>query len=456
MSGTDAREMTLFAFLWNTGAHVAGWRHPSAGNEGLHSLAFFQHLATVAERGKLDAIFFADSQGFHRVAGRDAFSRTDLVKLEPLTLLAALAATTRHIGLVATASTTYSQPYTLARQFASIDHLSRGRAGWNIVTSTAENEAHNFGLDKNYGHAERYERATEFVEVVQGLWDSFEDDALLRDKASGRYLDPQRLHGLGHAGKFLTVSGPLNIARPPQGHPVLVQAGSSDTGRHFAARFAEAIFTSHPVIDSAREFYRDIKTRVAGAGRDPRHVKVLASVQPIIGSTEAEARALEAELDALVHIDLAVATLGNFLGGIDLSGHPLDGPLPPIPETENARSTRARVLDWAEREHLTIRQIAQRVAAQRTSKNIVGTPEQIADVLCTWFREGAADGFIVGAPILPAGLEVFVTEVVPILQRRGVFRGDYRGATLRENLGLPRPANLFQAHPERHVEPDIW
>lgn len=452
----NLRQMNLFAFLWNTGAHVAGWRHPTAGTEGLHSLAFFQRLATAAERGKLDAIFFADSQGFHRVAGKDAFSRTDLVKLEPLTLLAALAATTEHIGLVATASTTYSLPYTLARQFASIDHLSRGRAGWNIVTSTAENEAHNFGLPNNYGHAERYERATEFVEVVRALWDSVEDGALLRDKSSGRYLDPERLHGLGHTGKYLSVSGPLNIGRPPQGHPVLVQAGSSDTGRHFAAQFAEAIFTSHPAIDSARTFYTEIKTLIAGAGRDPAHVKVLASIQPIIGSTETEARALEQELDALVHIDLAVSTLGNFLGGIDLSGHPLDGPLPPIPETENARSTRARVLDWVEREQLTIRQIARRVAAQRTSKNIVGTPEQIADVMSTWFHEGAADGFIVGAPILPASLDAFIDEVVPILQRRGLFRRDYRGSTLREHLGLPRPPNIFRSHPERHVEPEIW
>ena len=456
MPTAPAREMNLFAFLWNNGAHVAGWRHPSAGTEGLHNLAFFQKLAATAERGKFDAVFFADSQGFHRVAGRDAFSRTDLVKLEPLTLLAALAASTRRVGLVATASTSYGLPYTLARQLASIDHLSDGRAGWNIVTSTAENEAHNFGLDHNRGHADRYARATEFVEVVQGLWDSFEDDALPRDQASGRYLDPTKLHALGHAGAHFKVSGPLNIARPPQGHPVLVQAGSSDTGRQFAARFAEAVFTSHPAIESAQAFYRDMKSLVAAGGRDPDHVKVLASVQPVIGATESEARALEAELDALVHIDLAVSTLGSFLGGVDLSGCPLDGPLPPIPETENAKSTRARVLDWVARENLTIRQIAQRVASQRTSKNIVGTPEQIADVLTTWFHEGAADGFIVGAPVLPASLEAFVDHVVPILQRRGLFRHDYAGTTLRDHLGLPRPANLFRTHPERHVEPEVW
>ncbi len=448
--------MKLFAFLWNTGAHVAGWRHPSAGTEGLHSLPFFQNLARIAERGKMDSLFFADSQGFHRVAGRDAFSRNDLVKLEPITLLSALAAVTTHIGLSATASTTYSLAYTLARQFASLDHLSGGRAGWNIVTSTAENEAHNFGLDASYGHSERYERATEFVEVVTALWDSFEDGAVVMDREAGRYIDPAKLHGLGHVGKYLKVSGPLNIGRPPQGHPVLIQAGSSDTGQHFAARFAEAIFTSHPAIDSARKFYTDIKGLVGEAGRNPDHVKVMASVQPIIGSTEAEAKQLERELDDLIHIDLAVSRLASGLGVADLAGYPLDGPLPPIPETENARSTRARILDWAARDNLTIRQIALRFSAQRTSRNVVGTPEQIADALQDWFTGGAADGFIVGFPILPGALELFVDHVIPILQKRGLFRQDYKGTTLRDHLGLPRPENYFTAHPDRHVEPEVW
>jgi FMN-dependent oxidoreductase (nitrilotriacetate monooxygenase family) len=448
--------MNLFAFLWNHGAHAAGWRHPSAGDESLHSLGFFQKLAATAERGKLDAIFFADSMGFHRVAGRDAFSRTDLVKLEPLTLLAALAATTQRVGLVATASASFSHAYTLARQFASLDHLSNGRIGWNIVTSTAENEAHNYGQDKLYPHAERYERATEFVEVVTALWDSFEDGAVLMDKQAGRYFDPDKLHGLSHVGKYLKVAGPLNVPRPPQGHPVLVQAGSSDTGRVFAARFAEAIFTSHPAIESAQSFYKDIKQAIREAGRNPDHVKVMASVQPIVAATEAEARQLEKELDSLVHIDLAVSTLGGFLGGVDLSGYPLDGPLPPIPETENAKSTRARVLDWVAREKLSIRQIAERVSSQRTSKNIVGAPEQVADVLEKWYREGAADGFVFGSPVLPASLTAFVEQVVPILQKRGLFRKEYAGTTLREHLGLPRPPNYFKVHPERHHEPEIW
>jgi FMN-dependent oxidoreductase (nitrilotriacetate monooxygenase family) len=452
----SARQMKLFAFLWNTGAHVAAWRHPKTWDGGLHDLGFYQRLAATAERGKMDAIFFADSSGFHRTPGADAFSRTDLVKLEPLTLLAALAVTTTRLGLVATASTTYSHAYTLARQFASLDHISGGRIGWNMVTSTGENEAHNYGLDHNAPHAERYERATEFVEIVQALWDSFEDDALVMDKVSGRYLDPAKLHGLGHAGPFYKVEGPLNVARPPQGHPVLVQAGSSDTGRAFAARFAEAVFTSHPAFETARDFYGELKRQVAELGRDPDGVKILPSIQPVVGSTEAEARRMEQELDALMHSDLTISLLGRTLGGVDLTGCDPDGPLPDIPETENARSTRQRVVDWATRDGLSIRQIAHKVAAQRTSHNLVGAPDQVVDRLAHWFENGAADGFVLGLPWLPGGLEVFVDEVIPRLQKRGLFRTEYEGATLRENLGLKRPANTFQLHPERHREPQVW
>jgi len=456
MSVARQRQMKLFAFLWNQGAHAAGWRHPLATDVGQHKLSFFQALAHTAERGKFDAVFFADSVGFHRTRGRDAFARVDHVRLEPLTLLAALAATTTHIGLVATASASFNQPYTLARFFASLDHISNGRIGWNIVTSTGENEAHNFGLDKNYGHSERYERATEFVEVVQKLWDSWEDGALVMDKASGRYSDPDKIHALHHEGRFLKVEGPLNIARPPQGHPVLVQAGSSDTGRRFAARFAETIFTSHPGIDSAREFYADVRRQVVAAGRDVDSIKILTSVQPVVGATEEEAQRIARELNDLVHPDLAISMLGAFLGGIDLSSEDPDGPLPDIPETENARSTRARVLDWAAKEKLSVRQIADRIAAERTSRSLVGTPEQIADGLQDWFDNGASDGFIVAPAFLPGGLDRFVDEVVPVLQKRGLFRTEYEGTTLRENLGLPRPANHFAEHPEDHFEPEIW
>lgn len=451
------RQMNLFAFLWNTGAHVAGWRYPASTDEGQHSLEFFQQVAAIAERGKLDAIFFADSVGFHRTRGKQAFACVDHVKMAPLPLISALAATTKNIGLVATASTSFNHPYALAREFASIDHLSQGRAGWNIVTSTGENEAHNFGLDQNYGHADRYARATEFVEVAQKLWDSWEDEALLMDKTSGRYSNPDRIHGLDHAGTFYKVKGPLNVARPPQGHPVLVQAGSSGTGQAFAARFAEAIFTSHPGIETARTFYADVKRQVAAVGRDPAKVKVLASVQPLVAETEAEALRIAGELNALVHPDLGISMLGGFLGGVDLSKEDPNGPLPDnIPETENARSTRERVMDWAKKENLTIRQIADRIAAERTSRSLIGTPEQVADGLIDWFNGGACDGFIIGAPWLPGGLERFVDGVVPILQKRGVFRTEYEGTTLREHLGLERPANHFAMHPEDHAEPEIW
>ena len=448
--------MKLFSFLWNTGAHVAGWRHPDSTDEGQHSLEFFQKVAAIAERGKMDAIFLADSVGFHRTRGAQAFACVDHVKLEPTTLLAALAATTKHIGLVATASTSFNHPYTLARKFASLDHISLGRVGWNIVTSTGENEAHNFGLEQNYGHSDRYERATEFVEIVQKLWDSWEDEALVMDKASGRYSDPSKIHGLDHDGKFYKVKGPLNTARPPQGHPVLVQAGSSGTGKAFAARFAEAIFTSHPTVDTARAFYADVKAQVAAAGRTPDSVKVMASVQPMVASTEGEAQRMSDELNALVHPDLGISILGAFLGGIDLSGEDPDGPLPEIPETENAKSTRERVLNWAKEGNLSIRELGDKIAAQRTSRNLVGTPDQVADGLADWFTNGACDGFIIGAPWLPGGLERFVDTVIPILQQRGLFRTEYEGATLRENLGLERPENHFVRHPEDHAVPEIW
>lgn len=451
------RQMKLFSFLWNTGAHVAGWRYPASTNLGQHSFEFFREIAAIAERGKMDAIFLADSVGFHRTAGRDAFACVDHVKLEPLTLLSALAACTRNIGLVATASTSFNHPYTLSRKFASLDHLSAGRAGWNIVTSTGENEAHNFGLDHNYDHADRYERADEFVDVVTRLWDSWEDEALVMDKVSGRYSEPSRIHGLDHQGTFYKVKGPLNIARPPQGHPVLVQAGSSGIGRAFAARHAEAIFTSHPGIETACAFYADVKRQVMEIGRDPEQVKIMASVQPVVAASEAEARRIADELNALVHPDLGISMLGGFLGGFDLSGYDPEGPLPEdIPETENAKSTRERVMTLARENGFSIRQLADRIAAERTSRGLVGTPEQIADGLAEWFHAGACDGFIIGAPYLPGGLEVFVDQVIPILQARGLFRSEYEGATLRENLGLARPENHFRRHPEHHAEPEIW
>ncbi len=455
MSADPRRQMKLFNFAYQTGAHVAAWRHPLASDQGLHSLAYYQEVARLSERGKFDAIFFADSLGFRQARGRDAFSRLDGTGLDPLTVLSALAATTTHLGLVATGST-LNPPYTLARQFASLDHLSGGRAGWNIVTSTSDHEARNLGLDRLPDHDERYARATEFVEIVKALWDGVEDGAMVMDKVAGRYLDPAKIHALGHHGKFFQVAGPLNMARPPQGHPVLIQAGASDAGRDFAIRFAECVFISVRTIETAQTFYREMKSAVAAIGRDPNGVKILQSIKVFVGSTEAEAARMVEELTDLIHPDTALSVLETVLGGFDLSAYDPDGPLPPLPVSERSRSAQEEVVDWARRDNLTIRQLVRKFAAQRTGGLMVGTPERLADILEEWFTTRAADGFVVGAAYFPGQFAAFAEQVVPILQKRGIFRQDYEGATLRENLGLPRPSNSFADHPERHFEPEVW
>ena len=454
MTVAPPRQMKLFN-LGHTGPHIAGWRHPNASTKDMHGLPFHQEMARISERGKFDAIFFADAVGFVRARGRAAFSRVDGIRLDPITLLSALAATTTHLGLVATAST-LNPPFTLARQFAALDHISGGRSGWNIVTTSSEYEAHNFGLDKNYNHDERYERAAEYVEIVKALWDGVEDDALLMDKASGRYLDTDKIHAIAHKGKYYSTVGPLGVARPPQGYPVLIQAGASPAGLDFCARFAECVFTSVPRFETARDIYGKLKQLVAEKGRDPDGLKIMPSVKPVMGSTEAEAKALMEEMNALVHSETALAILETYIGGFDLSAYDIDGPVPDLPVTEGIRSAQAELIEWAKRDNLTIRQLAHKFAGQRTGGLLVGTPEQIADLLEQWFNGGAADGFAIGAAYFPGQFEVFVDEVVPILQRRGVFRRDYEGATLRENLGLARPPNSFELYPERHAEPEVW
>lgn len=451
-----ARRMNLFHFPLNTGTHIAGWRHPHAATAGLHDLDFYTGLATLAEAACFDAIFFADSLGFYPIRGKAAFASADIVKVEPITLQAAIAARTTHIGLVATSSTTYGSPYHLARQFASLDHLSKGRAAWNVVTSAMEPEARNFGLDHTVGHEERYARAREFVDVVRGLWDSFEDDALAMDKQSGRYLDPDKLHAIGHAGTYYRVAGPLNVGRPPQGHPVLVQAGGSPTGMDFAATYADCVFTSHPGIEGAQAFYAQMKARVRAAGREPDTVKILPSLHPVVGETQADALRIVRELDDLISEPLALSLLETNLGGIDLSGHDPNGPLPEIPATQGIQSVQRRILDWAREDRLTIRQLAKRHAAQRTGNIVAGTAEQVAKVMERWFTSQAADGFMVVAPYLPGGFEAFTRGVVPILQERGLFRRAYEGATLRDHLGLARPENGFVTDPARHRDPRVW
>lgn len=448
--------MHLLAFLMQTGGHLGGWRHPDAWPAALTDPAYFRHLAQTAERGKFDAVFFADAQGFRRVEGEEAFGRTEAAKLDPITLLSALAMVTDKVGLIATASTSYNDPYSLARRFASVDHLSQGRVGWNIVTSHTENEAHNFGRDSHYGHEERYERADEFVDVVCGLWDTWEDGAVIADKASGRYVDTQKLHALNHRGEHFSVAGPLTTPRGPQGHPVLVQAGASDTGRRFAAKYAEVIFTSHPSIETAAKFYGEMKALAAEHGRAPDQLKILPAITPIVAATEDEARALQRQLDDAIDPVLAISFLQVMLGNCDLSGYPIDGPLPPIPPTKGSQSGRERVIELAARENLSIAEVAKRIAAGRTSRTSVGTAAQVADELEAWFTGGAADGFVISPAYFPGGLETFVDGVVPLLQARGLFRTAYAGATLRDHLGLDRPQNRFVRDPLLGGEPEVW
>jgi alkanesulfonate monooxygenase len=365
-----------------------------------------------------------------------------VTSFEPFTLLSALSQVTEHIGLVATASTTFDAPYHIARRFASLDHLSGGRAGWNIVTTSNPDAAVNFGLEEHMDHGERYRRAREFYEVVTGLWDSFADDAFVRDVESGVYFDPARMHTLGHKGEYLSVRGPLNIARPVQGWPVIVQAGASDDGRQLAAEVAEVIFSGVNNLADGKRLYADIKSRAEKAGRERDHVKILPGCFVVVGDTLEDAHAKKALLDSRVHPDSGIGTLSSQLG-YDVSGLDLDGPLPGIPETNASKSGRQKLIDMARRENMTVRQLAQRVGGSFGSLEMIGTPQSIADEMEEWLAAEGSDGFNVLFPWLPGGLDDFCQKVVPELQRRGLFRREYEGRTLRENLGLPRPKNRF-------------
>lgn len=447
------KQLRLGAFLPGSGHHVAAWRHPEAPTNGGLNLQHYKHLAQTAERGKFDMIFLADGVSV-RDRGQDpqSLSRSGtVVQFEPFTLLSALSVVTDRIGLAATVSTTYNEPFHLARKFASLDYLSGGRAGWNLVTSATESEALNFNRDKHMEHALRYDRAREFVEVVTKLWDSWEDDAFLQDKESGTYFDPEKLHIPHHKGTHFSVRGPLNVARPIQGYPVIIQAGSSDAGKELAAQTAEVIFTAQQTLEEGQAFYADVKGRLAKYGRNPDHLKIMPGIFPVIGRTEEEAREKFQQIQDLIHPQVGLSLLGGMIGGFDLSQYPLDGPLPELPETNGGKSRQKLITDLARRENLTIRQLYQAIAGARGHRQILGTPEQIADQLEEWFVHGAADGFNIMPPYLPGGLDDFVDLVIPELQRRGLFRTEYEGNTLREHLGLPRPANQFTqkaAHPE--------
>ncbi len=436
------RQLKLGAFLMATGHHVAAWRHPQVpANAGL-DFKHYKHLAQVAERARFDALFVADSVAAATGDIASRMARSD--HFEPLTLLSALSAVTEHIGLISTVTTSYNEPYHVARKFASLDHLSGGRAGWNLVTSDAAAEAKNFGRDEHIGHAERYSRAREFHQVVTGLWDSWADDAFTRDKASGQYYDPAKLHVLNHEGEHFRVKGPLNVARSPQGQPVIVQAGSSETGRELAAETAEVVFTAQTSLANAQAFYADLKGRLAKFGRTPESLKIMPGVFVVVGETEALAREKFEAFQALVEPEVGVALLGRMLGNFDLSGYPLDGPLPELPLTDSGQQSRQKLLtELAGRENLTLAELGRKIAGGRGHYSLIGTPVQIADQLQAWFEQGAADGFNVLVPHLPGGLEDFADHVVPELQRRGLFRTEYEGSTLRENLGLEKPANPF-------------
>jgi FMN-dependent oxidoreductase (nitrilotriacetate monooxygenase family) len=438
-----SRHLHLNLFIQSRGHHEASWRHPKASTRSLSDIEYCQDLAQKAEAGLFDSVFLADA-----LALWDDVARAPHNWLEPITSLAALAGVTKRIGLIATASTTYSAPYNLARQFSSLDHMSNGRVGWNIVTSWSAAAGGNYGDVGQVSHADRYERAEEFIQVVRGLWNSWADDAVLDDRASGQYAHATKIRPINHQGNYYQVKGPLNMPRSPQGHPVLVQAGSSATGRRFAARHAEAVFTAHMEKSTAQEFYRDIKTLVSAEGRTPEHVVILPGLSAVIASTEAEAQRLSNELNELADIEVGRKRLSGRFGGYDFSHLPLDTPLSaedfPDPESvQAARSRTAMIVNLVSSESTTLRQLLAKMAGARGHFTFVGTPEQLADLIEDWFTDGACDGFNLMPPVLPWMLDVFTAEVIPLLQQRQLFRTAYSGVTLRDHFGLTRPACDF-------------
>lgn len=441
----EKQQMKLGAFFMIPGHHVASWRYPESATDEILSFDLYRNLAETAERGKFDMIFFADG---YAVQDRDGIGieQTVNVRPDPLTILSALSVVTKKIGLAATVSTTYNEPFHIARKFASIDHFSRGRTAWNVVTSSSEAEALNFSKDHHLEHSVRYKRAEEFVDVVRKLWDSWEDDALTLNKQTGSFADPSYVHQLNHKGKWFQVKGPLNMSRPVQGHSVIIQSGSSEAGKELAAKTAEVIFTAWQTIGEAQAFYRDVKNRLAKYGRTEESLKIMPGVFPVIGKTEKEANEKKQLLQELIPEKVGVGLLSSLIS-YDLSEYPVDEPLPNLPDIKDINGAKTRfklVKDLGDRENLTIRQLYQRVAGARGHREIKGTPVQIADQLQEWFENGAADGFNIMPPYLPGGLDDFVDLVIPELQNRGLFREDYSGHTLRDHLGLSRPANQFQ------------
>jgi FMN-dependent oxidoreductase (nitrilotriacetate monooxygenase family) len=438
-----SRQLKLNAFLHDTGHHEASWRHPDSSADRVGDVSWYQEIARRAEAAKLDAVFLADGPALMGAGGHRPSNQ-----FEPVTLLTALAAATERIGLIATASTTFYEPYNLARLFASLDRISGGRAGWNIVTTFSEDAARNFGLTDVPSNEERYGRAEEFIEVVTRLWDSWEDDAEVVDREAGVFADPARIHPIDHVGRHLRVRGPFNAPRSPQGRPVYVQAGSSNEGRAFAARNAEAIFTAHQTLGDAQAFYADIKAQARTFGRNPDHVLVLPGISPFIADTPAEAKALYEEFNELTVASYGLTQLEK-MAGVSLGHLDLDEAVPVElfggagNVLDNNRSRRQVVANIVERDRPTLRGLLHRLAGGRGHNVVHGTPVQVADTIQEWFENGAADGFNVMPPLYPQLLDAFTAQVVPILQDRGLFRTDYEGSTLREHYGLPRPESVY-------------
>ncbi|KAF2167764.1 hypothetical protein M409DRAFT_21915 [Zasmidium cellare ATCC 36951] len=438
----NEKQLHLTAFMRPVSLHTGAWRYPGAYPDANFNYNHLKSFIKKLEEAKFDAFFMADHLAVLNMPVEALKRSHTTTSFEPFTLLSALSQVTERIGLAATASTTYDEPYHIARRFASLDHLSNGRAAWNIVTTGNPESSKNFGQDEHMQHSDRYKRAREFYDVVTGLWDSFADDAFVRDPESGIYLDPEKMHVLDHKGDELSVRGPLNIARPVQGWPVIVQAGQSEPGRQLAAETAELVFCSPRDLKGAKELYADIKGRVEKAGRNRDHLKILPAAMIIVGDSPEDAQKRRLELDSKVHYDSAIASLSIALG-CDASKFEPDGPLPKeIPESNASHTARLGVINLAEQEGLTVRQLAQRYGGY-SGLAFVGSPESIADDMTVWLKEEACDGFTCTMPYLPEGLNAICERLVPELQRRGLFRKDYEGTTLREHLGLPRPTNRF-------------
>jgi FMN-dependent oxidoreductase (nitrilotriacetate monooxygenase family) len=436
------RQLALGAMMFfPAGEHISSWRHPGSETAGLLDFDYYKRIVQTAERGRFDMFFYADEL-YVWDRFESGVSHANSIRPEPFTLLSALAAVTTHIGLAATISTTYNDPYHIARKLATLDHFSGGRAAWNIVTSQTDEEARNFGKERHLQHELRYERAKEFVEVTEGLWDSWEEDALIFDKESGYFADKDKLHNLDYEGKHFKVKGPLNITRPPQGYPVLIQAGASEAGKEVAAATAEIVFAPGGTLAEGQALYADIKGRLAKYGRSPDDIKILPGLMPIIGDSEEEAAQKLAVVENLTPDRLALDLLSHYIG-TDVSGYPLDEPLPFLPEEEGFNQSKSKlqnIRDLIEKENLTLIQLAKRSATKRV---FAGTPEQIADHIEKWFNGGAADGFNIAFTHLPGALDDFVEKVVPILQDRGLLRREYEGATLRDHLGFSKPENRY-------------